>query len=102
MAENLVGWDSIENLNQNQQKKVDSRDLQRNVTFGGTQDPQNKEGASVFRVGHLESQTQEATSLLRPKLERKCKPDNYPIVKLVIIQVVDWLSRHVVYNFMYE
>lgn len=49
------------------------------MTFGGTQDPQNKEGASVSRVGYLESQTQEATSLLRPKLECKCKPDNYPI-----------------------
>ena len=24
------------------------------------------------------------------------------IVKLVIIQVFNWLSRHVVYNFMYE
>ena len=24
------------------------------------------------------------------------------IVKLVIIQVFDWLSRHVVYNFMYK
>ena len=24
------------------------------------------------------------------------------IVKLVIIQVFDWLSRHIVYNFIYE
>ena len=24
------------------------------------------------------------------------------IVKLVIIQVFDWLSRHIIYNFIYE
>nr|POE63894.1 hypothetical protein CFP56_01933 [Quercus suber] len=45
-------------------------------------DPGNEEQASASRMGHLESlnsQTQEATSPLRPKLECKCKPDAYPM-----------------------
>ncbi|XP_065633850.1 uncharacterized protein LOC136069351 [Quercus suber] len=81
-AENPVGWDKAENSNQNQQKIANSRAPQRKVNFGGSQSQRSEERASASKVGHLESlspKTQEATSPLRPKLERKCKPEVHPM-----------------------
>nr|POF10226.1 hypothetical protein CFP56_14163 [Quercus suber] len=49
---------------------------------GENLNPINEERASASRVGHsesLNSKTQEATSPLRPKLERKCKLDVHPM-----------------------
>ncbi|XP_023882345.1 uncharacterized protein LOC111994694 [Quercus suber] len=82
-AENPVGWDKAENSNQNQQKTDNSRAPQRKINFGGSQTLRSEERASAPKVGLLESlspRTQEATSPLRAKLERKCKPETHPTV----------------------
>ncbi|KAK9990628.1 hypothetical protein SO802_025613 [Lithocarpus litseifolius] len=77
-AKNPDGWDKAEILKRNQKGKNSSCDLQRELTFDSTQDPNKEETVSAPKVGQQKSfqaEAREASSPLRPRLERKCKPE---------------------------